>query len=100
MRRWWGASLPGEFDIVEDDEGSLDIKHSTVVDARRDVVVAHGGASVHDVVSHFTRIVCCFSCKLLKFASSESQGRGYRVSDSVLQSSGSYLIDKDFSNFG
>ena len=100
MRRWWGASLPGEFDIVEDDEGSLDIKHSTVVDARRDVVVAHGGASVYDVVSHFTRIVCCFSCKLLKFASSESQGRGYRVSDSVLQSSGSYLIDKDFSNFG
>ena len=84
MRRWWGASLPGEFDIVEDDEGSLDIEHSTVVDARRDVVVAHGGASVHDVVSHFTRIVCCFSCKLLKFASSESQGGGSRVSDSVL----------------
>ena len=97
MRRW-GESLPREFDIVKDDERSLDIKHSTVIDARSDVVVAHGGASVHDVVSHFTRIVCCFSCKLLKFASSESQGGGSRVSDSVLQSSVSYLIDKDLSN--
>ena len=86
-----GAGLPGEFDMVEDDEWALDIKHGTVVDARRDVIVAHSGASVHDVVSHFTRIVCCFSCKLLKFASSESQGGGSRVSDSVLQSSNAYL---------
>ena len=83
--------LLGEFDIVKDDERSLDIKHSTVIDARSDVVVAHGGASVHDVVSHFTRIVCCFSCKLLKSASSTSQGGGSRVSDSVLQSSDAYL---------
>ena len=67
------VDLPGEFDIVEDDEGALDVQHGTVVDTGRNVVVAHGCAGVHDVVSHFTRIVCCFSCKLLKFASSESK---------------------------
>ena len=77
-------NLPGEFDVVEDDEGALHIQHGTVVDAGCNVVVAHCSASVHDVVSHFTRIVCCFSCKLLKFASSLRQGGGSRVSDSVL----------------
>ena len=77
--------------MVEDDERTLDIKHCTIVDTGRDVVVAHSGASVHDLVSHFTRIVCCFSCKLLKSASSTSQGGGSRVSDSVLQSSDAYL---------
>ena len=83
--------LPGELDVVEDDKGALDVKDGAVIDARRDVVVAHGSASVHNLVSHFTRIVCCFSCKLLKFASSTSQGGGSRVSDSVLQSSDAYL---------
>ena len=83
--------LPWEFDIVKDDEGSLDIENRTVVDTGRDVVVAHSSASVNDVMSHFTRIVCCFSCKLLKSASSTSQGGGSRVSDSVLQSSDAYL---------
>ena len=66
-------SLPGELDVVEDDEGALDVEDGTVVDAGSNVVVAHSSAGVNDVVSHFTRIVCCFSCKLLKFASSESK---------------------------
>ena len=61
-------SLPGELDVVEDDEGSFDIEHRTVVNSGSNVVVARCCASVNDVVSHFTRIVCCFSCKLLKSA--------------------------------
>jgi len=64
--------VPGELDVVEDDEGALDVQNGTVVDAGRNVVVTYGSAGVHDVVSHFTRIVCCFSCKLLKFAFSKS----------------------------
>ena len=83
--------LPGELDVVKDDEGSLDIEHRAVVDTGRDVVVALRGAGVNDVVSHFTRIVCCFSCKLLKSASSVKPSGGSRVSDSVLQSSNAYL---------
>ena len=58
--------LLGELDIVKDDEWTLYIEHSSVVDTGGDVVVAHGGGSVN--FSHFTRIVCCFSCKLLRFA--------------------------------
>ena len=100
-QRWGrrGAGyLPGELDVVKDDEGALDIEDCAVIYAWRDVVVAYGGAGVHNVVCHFTRIVCCFSCKLLKSASSESQGGGSRVSDSVLQSSDANLIDKDLSD--
>ena len=83
--------VSGELNIVEDDEGTLDVEHSAVIDTGSDVIVALSGASVNDIVSHFTRIVCCFSCKLLKSASSTSQGGGSRVSDSVLQSSDAYL---------
>ena len=61
-------SLPWELDVVEDDEGALDVEDGTVIDAGSNVVVAHSSAGVNDVVSHFTRIVCCFSCKLLKSA--------------------------------
>ena len=60
---------PGELDVVEDNEGTFDIEDGTVVDAGRDVVVTGRGTSINDVVCHFTRIVCCFSCKLLKSAS-------------------------------
>ena len=87
----WQQYLPGERDVVEDDQGAFDVEHGAVVDARSDVVVTDGGASVNDVVSHFTRIVCCFSCKLLKSASSVKPSGGSRVSDSVLQSSNAYL---------
>ena len=85
------ANLPGELDVVEDDKRSFDIEHRAVVHTGCNVVVTHGGASVHDVVSHFTRIVCCFTCKLLKSASDKKRGGGSRVSDSVLQSSNAYL---------
>jgi len=64
--------ISGELDVVEDDEGSFDIEYRTVVNSGSNVVVARCCASVNDVVSHFTRIVCCFSCKLLKFAFSKS----------------------------
>jgi len=60
--------ISGELDIVKDDEGSLDIEDRAVVYTGCNVVVALSGASVYYVVSHFTRIVCCFSCKLLKSA--------------------------------
>ena len=55
-------NLPGELDVVEDDEGALDIEDGAVVHTGRDVVVTGGTGSVDDVVCHFTRIVCCFSC--------------------------------------
>ena len=84
-------NLPGELDVIEDNERSFDVKHGAVVHTGCNVVVSHGGAGVNDVVSHFTRIVCCFSCKLLKSASDKKRGGGYRVSDSVLQSSNAYL---------
>ena len=85
------ANLPGELDVVKDDKRSFDIEHRAVVDTGRDVVIALGSSGVDDVVSHFTRIVCCFSCKLLKSASSVKPSGGSRVSDSVLQSSNAYL---------
>ena len=65
--------LPGELDVVEDDEGAFHIEDRAVVHTRGDVVVARGGGGVDDVVSHFTRIVCCFTCKLLLSASRASQ---------------------------
>ena len=61
--------LLGELDVVEDDKGSFDVEHRAVVDSWGDVVIAGRSGSVDNVVSHFTRIVCCFSCKLLKSAS-------------------------------
>ena len=78
--------------MLEDDEGALDVLHRAVVDAGRDVVVAHSSASVNHGVRHFTRIVCCFSCKKVGSESSEKlSGGSGRVSDSVLQSSNAYL---------
>ena len=42
--------LPGELDVVKDDEGSLDIEDCAVVDTGSDVVVACSGVGVNDVV--------------------------------------------------
>ena len=71
------GDLPGELDVVKDDEGSLDVEDGTVVNTGRDVVVTSRGTSVDNVVSHFTRIVCCFSCKLLKSAFERQAGRRF-----------------------
>ena len=60
-----GGWLPWELDVLENDEGALDVLDGAVVDARRDVVVAHSSASLNLGDRHFTRIVCCFSCKWL-----------------------------------
>ena len=77
----WGQRVvkysPGELDVVEDDKGSLDVEHGAVVHTGRDVVVTGRGTSVNECVCHFTRIVCCFSCKLLKSASERQAGRRF-----------------------
>ena len=78
--------------MLEDDERSLDVLYRSVVDTGRDVVVARSGASVNHGVRHFTRIVCCFSCKWVGSESGRKlSGGSGRVSDSVLQSSNAYL---------
>lgn len=73
----FGRHVPGELDVVEDDERALYVKDCAVVHSGSNVVVAYGGAGVYDVMSHFTRIVCCFSCKLLKFASRQELRRRF-----------------------
>ena len=85
------GDLPGELDVVKDDEGALDVEDGAVVDTGRDVVVAHGGASVHNLVRHFTRIVCCFLVSCSGLWRREPRRRRSRVSDSVLQSADAYL---------
>ena len=40
------GNLLGELDVVEHDEGTLDIEHSSVVDAGSDVVVTSGSFDV------------------------------------------------------
>lgn len=83
--------------MLEDDEGALDVLNRAVVDTGRNVVVARRSASVNHGVRHFTRIVCCFSCKLVGSASSvRLSGGSGRVSDSVLQVSNAYLCYQRF----
>ena len=55
-----------EFDVVEDDKRSFNVENSAVVDAGGDVVIALGSSGVN-CFSHlwWSRIVCCFTCKLL-----------------------------------
>ena len=40
-------NLLRELDVVEDDKGTFDIKNSSVIDARGDVVVSLRGSSVY-----------------------------------------------------
>lgn len=40
--------LLGELDVVKNDEGTLDVEHSSVVYARSDIVVAHSSLDVSD----------------------------------------------------
>ena len=73
--------------MLKDDERALDVLYGTVIDTGCDVVVAHSCACVNHGVRHFTRIVCCFSCKLVEIESDEYDklsGGLSRVSDSVL----------------
>jgi len=42
------GALLGELDVVEHDKGSLYVEHGAVVDARCNIVVAHGGLYVGD----------------------------------------------------
>jgi len=45
---YYERDLLGELDVVEHDEGTLDIEDSSVVDAGGDVVVRHGGFNLCD----------------------------------------------------